>query len=420
MRRKRLAAGTLAIILTMAPVMGAYAKNMDEAQKEKESLESDLKETQELIESLKGSKDDIQKDVDKLDEKLDDIEGRLKELNVQLQKKRTSIADTETMLKEAEEKEKQQYDDMKKRIQFMYENGNSSYIEMLFSSESFADFLNAAEYITQISQYDRRMLEEYQNTQDTIALTQDALEEEFAELQTLETTVQKEQQAVAVLEAAKKGELEDVSGDLDDAQEVARVYEAEIQAQNEVISQIQAALAKEQQAAQAAQQQQEAQQPAGEEHASQTEEETGAVTEQPQPEVSKGQATGSMTWPCPSSHRITSDYGHRESPTTGASSDHKGIDIGAAYGSDIVAADGGKVLVATYSNSAGNYVIIDHGGGLCTVYMHASSLLVTAGQTVSKGQVIAKVGSTGYSTGNHLHFGVSVNGSYVSPWGYVG
>lgn len=420
MRRKRLAAGTLAIILAMAPVMGAYAKNMDEAQKEKESLESDLKETQELIESLKGSKDDIQKDVDKLDEKLDDIEGRLKELNVQLQKKRTSIADTETMLKEAEEKEKQQYDDMKKRIQFMYENGNSSYIEMLFSSESFADFLNAAEYITQISQYDRRMLEEYQNTQDTIALTQDALEEEFAELQTLETTVQKEQQAVAVLEAAKKGELEDVSGDLDDAQEVARVYEAEIQAQNEVISQIQAALAKEQQAAQAAQQQQEAQQPAGEEHASQTEEETGAVTEQPQPEVSKGQATGSMTWPCPSSHRITSDYGHRESPTTGASSDHKGIDIGAAYGSDIVAADGGKVLVATYSNSAGNYVIIDHGGGLCTVYMHASSLLVTAGQTVSKGQVIAKVGSTGYSTGNHLHFGVSVNGSYVSPWGYVG
>ena len=125
-----------------------------------------------------------------------------------------------------------------------------------------------------------------------------------------------------------------------------------------------------------------------------------------------GQSTGSMMWPCPSSKRVTSDYGPRTSPTNGASSNHKGIDIGAAYGADIVAADGGTVLVATY-------VIIDHGGGLCTVYMHASSLTVSAGQTVSKGQVIAKVGSTGISTGNHLHFGVTLNGVYVSPWGYV-
>ena len=124
-------------------------------------------------------------------------------------------------------------------------------------------------------------------------------------------------------------------------------------------------------------------------------------------------------WPCPSSKRVTSDYGPRTSPTNGASSNHKGIDIGAAYGADIVAADGGTVLVATYSSSGGNYVIIDHGGGLCTVYMHASSLTVSAGQTVSKGQVIAKVGSTGISTGNHLHFGVSVNGVYVNPWNYL-
>ena len=105
---------------------------------------------------------------------------------------------------------------------------------------------------------------------------------------------------------------------------------------------------------------------------------------------------------------------------SGASSNHKGIDIGASAGADIIAAADGTVTAASYSSAAGNYVMIDHGGGLYTVYMHASSLLVSPGQTVSAGDVIAKVGSTGISTGSHLHFGVSLNGRYVSPWSYLG
>lgn len=423
-KSRRIAVSVLALLLGTAPVLGAYAKSMDEAQKEKESLENDLEEAKKLIDSLEGSKDDIQGDVDKLDDRLSEIADKVKELESQLQEKRNAIADTETALSEAQTREEEQYEAMKKRIQFLYENGQSSYIELLFSSESFAEFLNAAEYITQISQYDRKMLEEYQNTQDTIAVTQKTLEEEYTSLQTLEAKVQEEQKAVAALEAAKKGELADVSDDLSDAQTVAKAYEAEIQAQNEIIAQIQAAQAaaqKEQEQQKAAEQSSESQnngdaQTGGDAQSGTDTQQQPGQTEQ----ASSGQATGSMTWPCPSSRRITSDYGPRESPTSGASSDHKGIDIGAAYGSDIIAADGGKVIVATYSNSAGNYVIIDHGGGLCTVYMHASSLLVSAGQTVAKGQVIARVGSTGFSTGNHLHFGVTVNGSYVSPWGYVG
>lgn len=380
MKRWRLLAVAL-LVLTMAamPILGTYAKSMDEAQKEKEELEGDLEETKKLIESLQGSRENIQADVDKLESQLNQISSKLKELEGQLEDKRSAIAVTEAEMNEAEEKEQKQYESMKKRIQFMYENGTDSYLEILFSSEDFAEFVNAAEYITQISQYDRRMLEEYQNTRESVAAAKETLEQEYTSLQALDKTVKEEQQALAALEAAKQGELADLSEDLADAEKVAKVYEAEIQAQNEIIAQIQAA------------------------------------QQQEQPEG----ATGSMLWPCPSSHRVTSDYGPRESPTNGASSNHKGIDIGAAYGADIVAADGGRVLVAAYSNSAGNYVILDHGGGLCTVYMHASSLVVSAGQTVSRGQVIAKVGSTGYSTGNHLHFGVTVNGTYVSPWGYV-
>lgn len=407
-RLKIITAIMLTLIFCMQPVCNVQAteeSNLSEAQQEKKTLENDLQKAKELIDSLKGSKEDIQSEVEKLDKQLNEISGKVKELESQLSKKRQEIANTESALNKAKEQEKKQYRNMKKRIQFMYENGQTSYVEMLLSADSFTDFLNAVEYITQISQYDRKMLKEYQNMQVTIADTQKTLETDYASLQSLQAKVQEEKQAVAALESAKKGELNDVADDLTDAQTVAKAYEAEIQAQNEVIAQIQAAQkrAAEQQAAQ-----QQAQ--AAEENQN---------TAQNTTPSGNGQSTGSMMWPCPSSKRVTSDYGPRTSPTNGASSNHKGIDIGATYGADIVAADGGTVLVATYSSSGGNYVIIDHGGGLCTVYMHASSLTVSAGQTVSKGQVIAKVGSTGISTGNHLHFGVTLNGVYVSPWGYV-
>lgn len=408
----------LTLIFCMQPVCNVQAteeSNLSEAQQEKKTLENDLQKAKELIDSLKGSKEDIQSEVEKLDKQLNEISGKVKEFESRLSKKRQEIADTESALNKAKEQEKKQYRNMKKRIQFMYENGQTSYVEMLLSADSFTDFLNAVEYITQISQYDRKMLKVYQNMQVTIADTQKTLETDYASLQSLQAKVQEEKQAVAALESAKKGELNDVADDLTDAQTVAKAYEAEIQAQNEVIAQIQAA------------QKRAAEQQAAQQQAQAAEENQGATdaagenqnTAQNTTPSGNGQSTGTMMWPCPSSKRVTSDYGPRTSPTNGASSNHKGIDIGAAYGADIVAADGGTVLVATYSSSGGNYVIIDHGGGLCTVYMHASSLTVSAGQTVSKGQVIAKVGSTGISTGNHLHFGVTLNGVYVSPWGYV-
>ena len=417
-RLKIITAIMLTLIFCMQPVCNVQAteeSNLSEAQQEKKTLENDLQKAKELIDSLKGSKEDIQSEVEKLDKQLNEISGKVKELESQLSKKRQEIANTESALNKAKEQEKKQYRNMKKRIQFMYENGQTSYVEMLLSADSFTDFLNAVEYITQISQYDRKMLKEYQNMQVTIADTQKTLETDYASLQSLQAKVQEEKQAVAALESAKKGELNDVADDLTDAQTVAKAYEAEIQAQNEVIAQIQAA------------QKRAAEQQAAQQQAQAAEENQGATdaagenqnTAQNTTPSGNGQSTGSMMWPCPSSKRVTSDYGPRTSPTNGASSNHKGIDIGAAYGADIVAADGGTVLVATYSSSGGNYVIIDHGGGLCTVYMHASALYVSEGDTVSAGDTIAAVGSTGFSTGPHLHFGVIVNGSYVNPSGYV-
>ena len=141
--------------------------------------------------------------------------------------------------------------------------------------------------------------------------------------------------------------------------------------------------------------------------------------------VGAGTSDGDITktgliWPLKNgAGKLSSVFGPRKRPTAGASTYHKGIDLGVAYGTPIVAAGSGKVVTATYSSSAGNFVMISHGNRMYTVYMHCSRLAVSAGDTVIKGQVIAYVGSTGISTGSHLHFGISKNGKYVNPLMYV-
>ena len=359
----------------------ASTKSLQEAQDEKAQLEKALKEAQGTIEDLKDSKGDIESKVTELNQQLIDISARITDLENQLTAKSEDIQETKDELAGAKEREAQQYADMKVRIQFMYENGQTSYLEALLSSRNISEFLNSADYIAQIQSYDRQKLTEYQDTVESIVNLEAQLEQEYTDLEALKSTVESNKATVAAMMRQKESELADISGDIEDAQSDADYYAAEIQAQEELIAAIKRAAA--------------------------------GVEEHPY-------TGGAFRWPCPSSTRVTSDYGTRVSPMSGASSNHKGIDIGASAGADIIAAADGTVTAASYSSAAGNYVMIDHGGGLYTVYMHASSLLVSPGQTVSAGDVIAKVGSTGISTGSHLHFGVSLNGSYVSPWSYLG
>ena len=364
----------------------ASTKSLQEAQDEKAQLEKALKEAQGTIEDLKDSKGDIESKVTELNQQLIDISARITDLENQLTAKSEDIQETKDELAGAKEREAQQYADMKVRIQFMYENGQTSYLEALLSSRNISEFLNSADYIAQIQSYDRQKLTEYQDTVESIVNLEAQLEQEYTDLEALKSTVESNKATVAAMMQQEESELADISGDIEDAQSDADYYAAEIQAQEELIAAIKRAEA---------------------------EKAAAGVEEHPY-------TGGAFRWPCPSSTRVTSDYGTRVSPMSGASSNHKGIDIGAPAGADIIAAADGTVTAASYSSAAGNYVMIDHGGGLYTVYMHASSLLVSPGQTVSAGDVIAKVGSTGISTGSHLHFGVSLNGSYVSPWSYLG
>ena len=359
--------------------------SLKDAQQEKAQLEKELQNAKNTIKDLKDSKGDVEAKVSQLNSQLIDISSRITTLENQLTAKNNEILNTQEQLEEAKEQESQQYEDMKVRIQFMYENSNQTYLEALLLSKDISEFLNSAEYISEIQNYDRQKLTEYQETVSYIAGVEEQLKQDYEDLQAMKKTVEQQKAAVASLMKQKESELASISSNITDAQSNVDYYAAEIQAQEELIAEIKRAEA---------------------------EKAAAGVAENPY-------TGGAFTWPCPSSSRVTSDYGARVSPTGGASSNHKGIDIGADAGAAIVAAAGGVVTSAAYSSAAGNYVMIDHGGGLYTVYMHASALLVSPGQTVQAGQTIAQVGSTGISTGNHLHFGVSLSGSYVSPWGYL-
>ena len=393
MRKKRFFKRVLAavMVLMLGVSMTVYASatstkpgssELSDAQKELDELKDQLEKAEDIVDDLKDSQSDVKGKISALNKSMISISAKITELENLLIAKNQQIAETQEQLVEAQDVADKQYADMKLRIKYMYEHGQTSYLESFLTAENLSDFLNSADYINQIQKYDRAKLEEYKNTVAEIETFELQLEEERTELETMKSDVEREKEHVASVMAQRENELAAIKADLDDAQDEADLIAAEVQAQEEVIAEIIRVLL-----------------------------ENGG---------SLGDAyTGGFTWPVPDSKRVTSDFGPRPSPKPGASTNHKGIDIGAPEGSKIVAAAPGKVIISRYSSSAGYYISIDHGGGLCTVYMHCDELLADVGDVVAGGEVIAKVGSTGISTGPHLHFGVSLNGTYVSPWGYL-
>lgn len=454
-RRVRLLVAVLAISLGFAPVFQAgitladvTKKDVAQAKDKVSALEQEKKKVEQTIKNLESLKSDTAAYVKKLDASLQELEDELSNLEVQIAGKEDEIAATQEELLAARKKEQEQYEAMKLRIRYMYERGDVSYLEMLMQAQSMSDFLSRAEYISQISQYDRQQLDLYVQVKEDIAEHESALLAEREELLGFQEQTQAKQTSVETLMNQKTAEIKSYEGQITDAEREASEYQKDIAAQEQAIQEMEAEIKRQEEEARRKAEEEarrkaeeEARKKAEEEARKKAEEEAKKKAEQAKKaqettqaqktDTSKNTAQSSdsnkttsagnskFIWPCPSSSRITSEFGSRESPTKGASSNHQGIDIGASTGSNIVAAAGGSVVISTYSYSAGNYVMINHGGGVYTVYMHCSKLLVSVGDTVKQGQVIAKVGSTGYSTGSHLHFGVRVNGSYVNPRKYV-
>lgn len=408
MRKKKIAVLAAAAALTLGTVFSSYAtsKAIEDAKKKVSSMEEEKKKVESTLKELEGKKSDTAAYVKELDRNLSALAGELTKLEGDISQKEEQIEEAKVELETAKITENRQYEDMKLRIQYMYENGQTGLLESMMQSESIAELLNRAEYASQITSYDRKMLEEYRKTRQEVALKEEALKTEHQELLTLQDSTKAKQSSVKTLMASKEAELASYETKIVSAQGEIDQYNADIKAQEEHMARVEAEIRRKEEEARKAEEARRA------EEAKKNQSSAGGDST-----VKKGNTN--FIWPCPASGRISSAFGDRSSPTEGASTNHKGIDIPAPSGSSIVAAADGKVVISTYSYSAGNYIMIDHGGGLTTVYMHCSQLLVKEGETVKQGQTIAKVGSTGYSTGPHLHFGVRSGGSYVNPSGYV-
>ncbi|MCH5256176.1 MAG: peptidoglycan DD-metalloendopeptidase family protein [Lachnospiraceae bacterium] len=361
-----------------------------EAKKEVAKLKSGLSDVEKIKKQLEQSKNDLAVYVTRLDTELYNIQERVSEYNELIDKKALEIEITTEELNDAILTQENQYEAMKKRIKFMYEEGDMFYLELLFSSKSFSDMMNKADYIEAISSYDRNQLDEYVRTAELIALCKEELEAQKEVLEEARVAVRQEESNINTLINEKESQLVSLSNDISTKEAAIKEYEDMIAQQNAEIAALEKAVA---------------------------EEKARLAAENVTARTYDG---GMFKWPCPSYTRISDEYGYRMHPILEVEQFHNGLDMAAPYGSMILAAYDGDVVAADYSSSMGNYIMIDHGDGLYTIYMHASALYVSKGQTVTKGQSIAAVGSTGRSTGNHLHFGVRLKGNYVSPWNYLG
>lgn len=359
---------------------------IEAAKQERKQVQSSISNLKTMKANLENKKADLNTYVTQLDAQLTEIQGNIDSLKQQIENKEADITRTETELQKAEDTQQAQYENMKKRCKFIYEKGDTYMLEVLLQSANFGDFLNKAYYIEQLSNYDQNLLKRYREQTKLVAATKEALEEEKQTLDDEKKAVEAEESNMTALIAEKRNQIASTESEIAESASTIEEYESQLNQQTSAIAALEAAVAADKRAL------------AGQ----------------------RKYSGGAFVWPAPSYMYISSEFGYRVHPIYGRTIFHSGLDMAAPGGSPILAAADGVVVAATYESSMGNYVMINHGDGLYTIYMHASALYVSSGQEVSAGDQIAAVGSTGNSTGPHLHFSVRLNGSYVSPWNYLG
>ena len=361
--------------------------DLNDAQNKKSNIEKQIEDTKAQVAQLAKDSTDIESYIKSIDLKMAQVDSSINDLNTQIDNKQVQIKENQAALEQAKIESVEQYASMKLRIQYMYEHESESYIEIMLAAKDMGDMLNKAEYINKITDYDREMLVKYANTEQTIQDTQVALQNEQTELEDSMASVEAQKSSFKLVQDAKAVELKKLSEKVSQANANATQLQNDKKKQEAEITAMEATIKAAEAAAKA----------------------SGSPA--------MNYDGGKFLWPVPNSHRITSYFGEMEDRSVS----HNGLDIGAAtsgvIGDKIVAAYDGVVTIATYSTSAGNWIWINHGDGLYTVYMHTSQMLVAVGAKVTKGQVIALMGNTGNSTGAHLHFGVRVDGVFVNPLG---
>jgi len=377
---KRLAAFFLALVLLFSCAglsNRVFADALSDAQKELSSIQTQLKNLKSQIESGKAESKALQTKLTSLDRSISAAEAAVEKLNGEIDVTKGRVAEAQVALNNKENEVADQDELMGLRIRNMYKNGETSILQILLGSDSITDLMTNIDMAARIMDNDVDLLEQLKAQYET-------LRDYRAELQALQQSLESQQRSAQEQQQALESARADVASTKAAVEQNTKLLEAQEDAM---------------------------------------EAEANALTA----EILKLQTDaayigGKMIWPVPASTRITSPFGYRLHPILKVNKLHTGIDIGVGSYNEVLAVNAGTVIKAAWNNSYGYMVMIDHGGGIVTLYAHNTKLLVKTGDTVTQGQQIAWSGSTGMSTGPHVHFEVRLNGVYQDPLSpeYVG
>ena len=428
--RKRMVsilAGVMAFVMLLTLILGLLPTNASAAssseirkqinklKEEKEEIKDKIAEVQAQYEENENEIADIISRKNVIDQEIQLLYNQIQNMNDQLAAYNILIADKQDELDVAEDRYSVLSEENKIRIRTMEEEGELSYWEVLFKANSFSDLLDRLNIVEEIAASDNRRLKELSEAADEVAVAKGELLSEKDEMELAKL----ELDATQIELDAKRQEADDLIQELlTKADDLAALEEEFERQEQEFLEQI---AQKEYEYDEAKQREWEAYMatyvpPTTAPVAGSTNNSTGTNSG-----TTSGGSGGSYSggWVVPCSYTsITSPFGYRTAPTTGASTYHQGVDLDTGTGWSVVATRAGTAYTA-YGSAAGNYITIDHHDGFKSIYMHLNGFAISNGTNVSAGQLIGYTGSTGVSTGDHLHFGISLNGVYVNPCSYV-
>lgn len=372
---KAIIAIMLSLALISSSAVFADTSSMDSLKKQNEALRKQIEQVQKDINAKNKQRKNVASQVAELDNKLQLTEQQLDNVEQQLGVLESQIAITKRELDRATMDAASQKELLKKRVRVMYETGSVGYLAVILDATSFGDFISRVDFLKKIVDYDLNLLKSMKLYRDNVSQKKAQLQSEMDEQQAVRKDISDKKDQVAQAKADRSKALSELVKDL---KELDRQEDKLLQQSKEIERKIIALQSK------------------------------------------SNYVGGKLEWPAPGYYRITSPYGYRTHPILKKKKLHTGIDIAVPSGSTIIAANDGTVIYAGYYGGYGNAVIIDHGGKISTLYAHNSKLLVKEGDKVKRGQAVAKSGSTGLSTGPHLHFEVRLNGQHTDPMGYLG
>ena len=385
----------LVIASFMSSSLNVWANNIDEIRERRDALNAQIEAGQTDLRSTRYEIRSVNAELAQLEHEMSLAVDVLESIAFNLQMTRLQLYDAQLELAQAEEERDRHLEAFTSRVRHIYMNGWSGYIDAILGAQSLMDLFNRIDHVNRMVSFDRNLVQELKRVEESISAHVNEIETRENDLLFLRgSQIEKMQEYDALLE--QKVALRTALEKTEEGQELALAQDVEDRDElDRIIREDEERREREAAAARARNQEAAVQQRAFV-HDNQT-----------------------LQWPLPGFTRISSPFGNRPDPFTQRTAFHSGIDVPAPMGVNILAAESGTVIFSGWQGGYGNTIIINHGNGMHTMYAHASSLVARAGQNVARGDVIARVGSTGRSTGNHLHFEVRVNGSLTNPLNFT-